>query len=78
MADESKPSQESESTEPKQKGAFPAPSSNSTPALPPASRPPSSSQVPLDSDLFPRYGDLGADVVALIGILDMVLGQEHR
>jgi NADH-quinone oxidoreductase subunit C len=64
MADESKPSQEPESTQPEPKGASPAPPPKSTPAsaTPPAAKPPAAPpkppapvQVPLDNELVRRY-----------------------
>ena len=64
MADESKPSQEPESTQPEPKGASPAPPPKSapTPAAPPAAKPPAPPpkapaplQIPLDNDLVRRY-----------------------
>lgn len=66
MADESKPSQEPESTKPEPKAASPAPAPKS--ATPPAApvppkpaaaapKPPAPLQIPLDNDLVRRYRD---------------------
>ena len=64
MADESKPPQESESTQPEQKSGATPPAPKSTPvaAAPPAAKPPAPApkppapvQVPLDNDLVRRY-----------------------
>jgi NADH-quinone oxidoreductase subunit C len=64
MADESKPSQEPEGTQPEPKGASPAPPPKGTPApaTPPAAKPPAATpkppapvQVPLDNELVRRY-----------------------
>jgi len=64
MADESKPSQQPESTQPEQKGASPTPPPKSppAPAAPPAAKPaapapkaPPPLQVPLDNELVKRY-----------------------
>lgn len=66
MADESKPSQEPESTQPEPKGVSPAspPKSAPAPAAPPAAKapapapkPPAPLQIPLDNDLVRRYRD---------------------
>ncbi len=61
MADESKPSQQPESTQPEPKDASSAPAPKSPPA-PPAAKPPAAApkappplQIPLDNDLVRRY-----------------------
>jgi len=64
MAEESKPPQESESSQPEQKAATPAPPAKSAPAstapaaakpVAPAAKAPAPLQIPLDSELVRRY-----------------------
>jgi NADH:ubiquinone oxidoreductase subunit D len=77
MADESKPSQEPESTEPKQKGASPAaPSKSTQQSYRVRIRPPSFVNLQALDKMI--RGHLVADVVAVIGTLDIVLGEVDR